>query len=91
MTKNFNVGDKVRILDTSASRHNEGDIGIFIGITPYLSATFYDVDVDGVTQGYYDYQLELVAKPTKNQRITELESKVVELEAKFEALREALQ
>ena len=89
MTK-FKVGDKVRILNASASRHNGGDVGTYVGLSTCAGMPFYNVEVAGITQGYYEDQLELVDKPTKNQRIAELESKVAELEAKFAALKEAL-
>lgn len=85
MTK-FKIGDKVRIINASASTHNNGDEGVIVGI----DGLFYDVYVDGNKQSHYAEDIELISQtPTKNQRITALESEVAELKAKVEALEKA--
>ena len=101
MTK-YNVGDKVRILDVDGimfgcdwwrsgditevmETHADGDVRLKITRGNYVGQPFI------VSARELRYIEKVDDKTTKNQRITELEAKVAELEAKFEALREALQ
>ena len=97
MAKNSKVGDKVRVLDADG----------IIGGYDLTNGKVYDVidaeyDGDIVVVDDDGYRLlikvrefasieKVDAKSTKSQRITELEAQVAELEAKFEALKEALQ
>lgn len=94
MTK-YNVGDKVRILGKSVFDADHIGKITEIEITEvqlYCGGYGYAVPFDGMRFLYTEDNLELVNdKLSKKQRISALESKVAELEAKFEALREALQ
>lgn len=99
MMTNFKVGDKVRVNNVDAIYHGRkywknGDItevvNIFCG-NPCLKRTVgKELGANGddlyVAKDEY-HAIELVSpKPSKNERITQLESKVAELEAKVEAL-----
>lgn len=96
MTK-FKVGDKVRILDASGiwlareQGHSNGDITEVIQVSdnghPFIAGKVGGRLIIGKGECRY---IELVSdKPTKNQRITALESEVAELKAKVEALEKA--
>lgn len=86
----FKVGDKVRVINANASKHSNGDEGVVVSITPIWGVVFIDVDVNGVQQGHYAENIELVSpKPTKNQRISALEKEVEALQAEIEALKAA--
>lgn len=54
------IGDTVKVLDSTASSHNDGDIGQVVGINLFLDCVFYDVDVDGDVQGHYFTQLKKI-------------------------------
>ena len=103
MTK-FKVGDKVVPIEKSVwGGLGESEVfstAIKLGL-PYLFVTGYDAeegayvcDYEQSDSGDFFTESDLVpyvsGKPTKNQRIAELEAKVAELEAKFAALKEAL-
>lgn len=84
----FKVGDKVRVINANASKHSNGDEGVVVSITPIWGVVFIDVDVNGVQQGHYAKDIELVSpKPTKNQRLTMLEQKVEAMQAEIDALK----
>ena len=104
MTK-YKVGDKVVPISKSVWG-GLGESEVFstaekLGL-PYLFITGYDAeegayacDYERSDGGDFFAESDLIPyvadKPTKKQRITELEAKVAELEAKFDALKEALQ
>ena len=102
MTK-YNVGDKVRILNAGAiiggiEHWSDGDVTEVTEVKESPGRVYLRrVKTGSTLRSPYLHRDELqhielaTDKPTKNQRITELESKVAELEAKFEALKEALQ
>lgn len=84
----FKVGDKVRVINAYASKHSNGDEGVVVSITPIWGAVFIDVEVDGVQQGHYAKDIELVSpKQTKNQRLTSAEQAISTLEQKVEAMQ----
>lgn len=86
----FKVGDKVRVINANASKHSNGDEGVVVSITPIWDVVFYDVDVNGMQQGHYDKDIELVSqKPTKNQRISTLEQKIEAMQAEIDAIKAA--
>lgn len=84
----FKVGDKVRVINANASKHSNGDEGVVVSITPLWDVVFIDVDVNGVQQGHYAKNIELISsKPTKNQRLTSAEQAITTLEQKVEAMQ----
>lgn len=84
----FKVGDKVRVINANASKHRNGDEGVVVSITPLWDVVFIDVDVNGVQQGHYAKNIELISsKPTKNQRLTSAEQAITTLEQKVEAMQ----
>lgn len=86
----FKVGDKVRVINANASKHSNGDEGVVVSITPIWDVVFIDVDVNGVQQGHYAKDIELVSpRPTKNQRLITLEQKVEAMQAEIDALKAA--
>ena len=93
MTK-YNVGDKVRIIaqvdaDCTVNAKIGGKAVILEGFDGEHYRVRYEAIDGGKPRGWISPgSIELLSK---KQRITELESKVAELEAKFEALKEALQ